>query len=67
MWTRLVCLLLVLGAVSGCRSVNQICFPGDRGQMGPNDFDSWELRKDLERSEHVHDMSSVRNPWDEWW
>ena len=78
MRARCVWLLLVLGALSGCRSVNRLCFPGDDGQNGPNDFESWELRrdlqKDLQRSEHDHGMSTMRNPWDdmrnpwdEWW
>ena len=77
MWTRLGCLLLVLGVLSGCRSVGPLCFPGDSGQLGPNDFEFWELRKDLRKdlqcSEHgyrvstVRDLWDVRNPWDEWW
>ena len=67
MWTRVVCLLLVLSTLSGCRSVDRLVFPGDAGQMGPNDFESWELRKDLQRSEHVYHTSIGRSPWDECW
>ena len=68
MRARCVWLLLVLGLLSGCRSVNQLCFPDDGGQTGPNDFESWELREDLERDEQKNPhMSTMRNPWDEWW
>ena len=67
MCIRAVCLLLVLGLFSGCRSVDRLVFPDSAGQMGPNDFESWELRKDLQRLEHAYHTSIPRNPWDECW
>ena len=67
MRARSVCLLLVLGLLCGCRSVDRLVFPDAGGRMGPNDFESWELRRDLERYGRGHCVSTLRDPWDEHW
>ena len=51
--------------LSGCRLINQLLFPNDSSEAGPTDFQSWELRKDFERSEHGHYQSTGRDHWDE--
>jgi hypothetical protein len=63
--TCFVCVLLVLVLLSCCRSANQLLFPGDSGEMGPTDYPSWELKKDLERSEYAHYWVNMKDPWDD--
>ncbi len=46
---RLVCLLLALAMLSGCRSVSEFLFPPDAPDLGPEHYKACEWEQRLSR------------------